>query len=182
MLIVQSARRQLCGRLPSAIHGPYGGVLNQGLVGRRQVCNRTSPLIGVIPPPVAHRSSTASVDVHHLAWILRVLHGRATALDRQLLQEVSKPRKVPRTAASDASSLQTVSHVDIAAECLNQLRAVKASQGSKENHDFPYFFCMSLAEQLRLLSPHQRVDAVTALQQVMLEKINEARLQRELGN
>ncbi|KAH6942922.1 hypothetical protein HPB50_011958 [Hyalomma asiaticum] len=53
--------------------------------------------------------------------------------------EAERPRKVPRTAASDASSSQTVSHVDIAAECLNQLRAVKASQGSKENHDFPYF-------------------------------------------
>lgn len=73
------------------------------------------------------------------------------------------------------SSAPPVSHVDIATECLSQLRAVRTSQSTRECHDLPYFFCMSLAQQLRLLNTHQQIDAITALQQVMHEKTNEAK-------
>ncbi|KAH8029180.1 hypothetical protein HPB51_023726 [Rhipicephalus microplus] len=50
-------------------------------------------------------------------------------------------------------SSKTLCYVDIASECLHQLRAIKAAQ---EQHDLPYFFGMSLVQQLRLLNPHQQ--------------------------
>ncbi|XP_075746645.1 uncharacterized protein LOC119167535 [Rhipicephalus microplus] len=76
-------------------------------------------------------------------------------------------------------SSKTLCYVDIASECLHQLRAIKAAQ---EQHDLPYFFGMSLVQQLRLLNPHQQVDAITALQEVMQKKISEARLELAFGN
>ncbi|KAL3216378.1 hypothetical protein MRX96_033127 [Rhipicephalus microplus] len=97
-------------------------------------------------------------------------------------KQTERPRKVPRIAASGATSSKTLSHIDIASECLHQLRAVKAAQESKEQHDLPYFFGMSLVQQLRLLNSHQQVDAITALQEVMQKKISEARLELEFGN
>ncbi|XP_075735154.1 uncharacterized protein LOC142776097 isoform X2 [Rhipicephalus microplus] len=97
-------------------------------------------------------------------------------------KQAERPRKVPRVAANGASSSKTISHIDIASECLQQLRAVKAAQESKEEHDLPYFFGMTLAQQLRLLNSHQQVDAITAIQEVMQKKISEARLELEFGD
>nr|XP_054923121.1 uncharacterized protein LOC126524401 [Dermacentor andersoni] len=70
---------------------------------------------------------------------------------------VNRPRKIPRLSSTDSRSAQSVSHVDIASECLQQLRAVKSSQSSKEAHDLPYFFSMTIAQQLRLLNTHQQI-------------------------
>ncbi|XP_070382702.1 uncharacterized protein [Dermacentor albipictus] len=100
--------------------------------------------------------------------------------DQEAAFQTERPRKIPRLSCTDSRSAQSVSHVDIASECLQQLRAVKSSQSSKEAHDLPYFFSMTIAQQLRLLNTHQQIDAITALQKVMHDKVMEAKEERDM--
>ncbi|KAL3223260.1 hypothetical protein MRX96_027671 [Rhipicephalus microplus] len=89
----------------------------------------------------------------------------AVILDEPLDKPASSSGATPANTETDRSdsaegeqntrkqaerSSKTLCYVDIASECLHQLRAIKAAQ---EQHDLPYFFGMSLVQQLRLLNP-----------------------------
>nr|XP_037274928.1 uncharacterized protein LOC119167535 isoform X2 [Rhipicephalus microplus] len=141
-------------------------------------------------PALASNSSSCNTEesqVDHDSYV-------AVILDEPLDKPASSSGATPANTETDRSdsaegeqdtrkqaerSSKTLCYVDIASECLHQLRAIKAAQ---EQHDLPYFFGMSLVQQLRLLNPHQQVDAITALQKVMQKKISEAKLELAFGN